>query len=270
MSQRTPVQVTLSVLALVACQGTAPYAAACCSNGQSTAGTNPWMKQKLPMEPCGSFPASYNKGTILKTGPRTGMNCGCNWGQYGCDCCHRCWWDIWDANIKPGLDLEAGEESKDKCSSGETCSFHGGCTLITAATMDTAQNFTCTCNAGYEGAVCETAVLTTTSVTTTTTTIRAVDFGCEPGTGLVTVQPEWALAWHGTTVEEECASSLEALVSVLDKCSEDALSTLALECKKSSSGKYGIVITAGQTGSTSTKRQQIVAGKYGLYTCRSV
>lgn len=60
-------------------------------------------------------------------------------------------------------------------------------------------------------------------------------------------------------MQEECASSLDALVSVLEKCSEDELSTVALECKKSSSGKYGIVIAAGQGGSTSSKRQQVLA-----------
>ena len=190
MNRRTPLQVALelSVITLVAVQGPA-LCDACCSNGQSSA---QWMEKKLPMTPCGSFPANYNKNTILQTGPRTGSNCGCNWGQYGCDCCHRCWWDIWDANIKPALDTEAGKESKDKCSSGEACSYRGECTLITAATMDTAENFTCACIAGYEGAVCESGsttttttsvTRTTTTVSTTTTTIRAIDFGCEPGTG---------------------------------------------------------------------------------------
>ena len=79
--------------------------------------------------------------------------------------------------------------------------------------------------------------------------------------GLVTVQPEWVLAWHGTTVEQECAASLDTLMAIFDQCSEDALNTIAIECKQSSSGKYGIVITNGQPGSTSSKRKQVLAGK---------
>lgn len=81
-------------------------------------------------------------------------------------------------------------------------------------------------------------------------------FGCEAGTGLVTVQDDCNAA-------DNSAASLDALATISRKCSESADDILRLQCKKSSSGAYGIVITKGQAQdlTTGAQRKWVLSGK---------
>lgn len=83
-------------------------------------------------------------------------------------------------------------------------------------------------------------------------------FGCEAGTGLVTVQDDCNAA-------DNSAASLDALAIIFGQCSssESADDILRLQCKKSSSGAYGIVITKGQAPdlTTGAQRKRVLSGK---------
>lgn len=81
-------------------------------------------------------------------------------------------------------------------------------------------------------------------------------FGCEAGTGLVTVQDDCNAA-------DNSAASLDALATIFIKCSKSADDILRLQCKKSSSGAYGIVITKGQAPdlTTGAQRKRVLSGK---------
>ena len=81
-------------------------------------------------------------------------------------------------------------------------------------------------------------------------------FGCEAGTGLVTVQDDCNAA-------DNSAASLDALATIFSICSESADDILRLQCKKSSSGAYGIVITKGQAPdlTTGAQRKWVLSGK---------
>lgn len=81
-------------------------------------------------------------------------------------------------------------------------------------------------------------------------------FGCEAGTGLVTVQDDCNAA-------DNSAASLDALATIFSQCSKSADDILRLQCKKSSSGAYGIVITKGQAPdlTTGAQRKWVLSGK---------
>lgn len=86
--------------------------------------------------------------------------------------------------------------------------------------------------------------------------VGAADLGCEPGSGIVTVQDDCDSAG--------AALSIDRLEVLRDACGLSGSTNIDLECKELASGAFAIVIASGQAGSTSSKRTQVLAGKLFL------